>query len=201
MTFFVIMCYNIFVESLPFQKEKQRTLNKTGMKGTILMLEKGHIFVYGASGVCRVEDICIRDYGAGKKEYYILQPVYDLRSTLSVPVDGPVFASHARELLSKEEVLDIIDSLPNTEAEWIKDDKERIETFRGLLEGGARRDIAVLIRSLYLHKKELAEKGKKLRSSDEAIMQRAEKLLYGEFAWILGIDPKEVIDFIKTRIG
>ncbi len=164
------------------------------------MFEKGHIFVYGASGVCRVEDICTRDYGAGKKEYYILQPVFDLRSSLSIPVDSPAFASHARELLNRDEVLEIIDSLPNSEAEWIRDDKERIETFRGLLEGGVRKDIATLIRSLYLHKKELAEKGKKLRSSDEAIMQRAEKLLYGEFAWVLGIEPKEVIPFIKARI-
>ncbi len=171
------------------------------MKGTILMLEKGHVFVYGANGVCRVEDICIRDYGAGKKEYYILQPVFDNRSSLSVPVESPVFSSHARELLSKGEVLEIIDNLPNAETEWIRDDKERIETFRALLEGGARKDIATLIRNLYLHKKELAEKGKKLRSSDEAIMQRAEKLLYGEFAWVLGIEPKEVVPFIKERIG
>lgn len=164
------------------------------------MLEKGHIFVYGASGVCRVEDICLRDYGAGKKEYYILQPVYDLRSSLSIPVESPAFASHARELLTKDEIFEIIDTLPDVEAEWIRDDKERIETFHNLLEGGVRKDIAVLIRTLYLHKKELAEKGKKLRSSDETIMQRAEKLLYGEFAWVLGIEPKEVIDFIKARV-
>ena len=171
-----------------------------GERKDFLMFEKGHVFVYGASGVCRVEDICVKDYGAGKKEYYILQPVFDLRSSLSVPVDSPVFENHARELLRKEEVLEIIDSFPNTEAEWIRDDKERVETFRSLLEGGVRKDIATLIRSLYLHKKELAEKGKKLRSSDEAIMQRAEKLLYGEFAWVLGIEPKEVVPFIKERI-
>ncbi|MBR2640807.1 MAG: CarD family transcriptional regulator [Oscillospiraceae bacterium] len=164
------------------------------------MLEKGHVFVYGASGVCRVDDIRICDYGAGKKEYYILQPVFDLRSSLSVPVDSPAFSGHARELLSKDEVFKIIDSLPDSEAEWIKDDRERIETFRSLLEGGCGRDIAILIRSLYLHKKELAERGKKLRSSDETIMQRAEKLLYGEFAFVLGIEPKEVIPFIKNRV-
>lgn len=179
----------------------QHIPDKTAMKGTILMLEKGHIFVYGGSGVCRVDDICVRDYGSGKKDYYILQPVYDLRSSLSIPVDSPAFSARARELLTKDEVLEIIDSLPDTEAEWIRDDKERIETFRSLLEGGVRKDIATLIRSLYLHKKELAERGKKLRSADEAIMQRAEKLLYGEFAWVLGIDPKEVLDFIKERIG
>ncbi len=199
MTFFGRMCYNLYVKTRVFPYYALH-FNKTAMKGTILMLEKGHIFVYGASGVCRVDDICLRDYGAGKKEYYILQPVYDLRASLSIPVESPVFASHARELLTKDEVLEIIDTFPNAEAEWIRNDKERIEVFRKLLEGGTRKDIAVLIRTLYLHKKELAEKGKKLRSTDESIMQRAEKLLFGEFAWVLGIDPKEVIPFIKSRI-
>jgi len=183
-----------------FPLKEQRIFDKTGMKGTILMLEKGHIFVYGASGVCKVEDICVRDYGAGKKEYYILQPVFDLRSSLSIPVDSPAFATHARELLTKAEIDEIIETLPNTEAEWIRDDKERIETFRSLLEGGVRKDIAMLIRTLYLHKKELAERGKKLRSTDETIMQRAEKLLYGEFAYVLGIDQKEVVDYIKSKV-
>lgn len=165
------------------------------------MFEKGHVFVYGASGVCRVEEICVRDYGAGKKEYYILQPVFDLRSNLSVPVDSPAFLTHARELLTKEEVEEIILSFPEAKSEWIRNDKERIETFRNLLENGTRMDVAALIHTLHLHKLELAEKGKKLRSSDETIMQRAEKLLFGEFAFVLGIDPKEVVPYIKEKLG
>ena len=85
-------------------KVLQYILPELRRKERFLMFEKGHVFVYGASGVCRVEDICVRDYGAGKKEYYILQPVFDLRSSLSVPVDSPVFENHARELLQKEEI-------------------------------------------------------------------------------------------------
>ncbi len=146
------------------------------------MLEKGHVFVYGSSGVCRIDDIRLCDYGGGKKEYYILQPVFDLRSNLSVPADSPAFAGHARELLSKEEVFEIIDILPECKSEWIINDKVRIETFRNILEGGNRRDIAALICTLHIHKRELAGRGKKLRSTDETIMQRAEKLLFGEFA-------------------
>ena len=165
------------------------------------MFEKGHVFVYGESGVCRVEDIKICDYGAGKKEYYILQPVFDPRSSLSVPVDSPVFSSRAREILSKEEVLEIIDSLPDSDSEWIRDEKERLEAFKSLLDSGICKNIAILVRSLYLHKKDLMSKGKKLRSSDETLLQRAEKLLFGEFAWVLGINPNEVVDFIKSRIN
>ena len=164
------------------------------------MFEKGHVFVYGATGVCRVEDIKICDYGTGKKEYYILQPVFDLRSSLSVPVDSPVFSSRAREILSKEEVLEIIDSLPDSDSEWIRDEKERLEAFKSLLDSGICKNTAILVRSLYLHKKDLLSKGKKLRSSDEALMQRAEKLLFGEFAWVCGKDPKEAALIIKEKI-
>ena len=165
------------------------------------MFEKGHVFVYGASGVCRVEDIKICDYGNGKKEYYILQPVFDIRSSLSIPVDSPVLETRAREVLPEEKILEIIDSFRDYDSEWISDDRERIEAFKNLLESGTCRNVAVLVRSLYLHKKELAAKGKKLRSSDETTMQRAEKLLFGEFAWVLGIEPKDVPEFIKNRIG
>ena len=163
------------------------------------MLEKGHVFVYGTSGVCRVDDICVRDYGAGKKEYYILQPVFDLRSNLSLPTDSPALSSHSRELLSEGEILENIKSLDGNTLEWMKNDKERIEVFRKTLEGGTFGEVYVLLQTIYAHKKEVAEKGKKLRSTDESLMQRSEKLLFGEVAWVFGIDPKTVPDFIKEK--
>ncbi len=170
------------------------------MIGGISVLEKGHIFTYGSTGVCSVEDITLKDFGAGKKEYYILAPVYDARSTLCVPVDSPVFASHAQELLTKEETLEIIDSFGEEPKPWILNDKERAEAFKTTLESGDRREIARLICTLYSRKVELAGKNRKLRSSDETVMQRAQKVLFGEFAYVLGIEPQKVPDFIKERI-
>lgn len=170
------------------------------VKGRSKVLNVGHVFVYGVNGVCKVEDICIRDCGGGKKEYYVLQPVYDSRSTVYVPTDSQQLAVNMRELLTEKEIYDIIDDLPNADSDWIKDDKERCEVFRSMLDGGARTDLARVIRMLYMRKRELAERGKKLRSSDETVMQRAEKLLYGEFAWVLGIKPTDVVGFISKRI-
>lgn len=164
------------------------------------MFSVGDIFVYGASGVCRVDDICVRDCGTGKHEYYVLQPVYDARSTVYIPTDSEKLASHARSLLSENEVYEIIDAMPAKGFEWVQNDKERSEFFRNVLESGTRTDIVNLISTLHNRKTELVGHGKKLRSSDEAIMQRAERLLYGEFAWVLGIDPSEVVDFIRKRV-
>ncbi len=164
------------------------------------MLEKGHVFVYGTSGVCRIDDICIRDYGSGKKEYYILQPVFDLRSSLSVPVDSPTLSNHSRELLSEEEILGTLDIVSGENPEWNKNDKERIEVFRKTLENTSFSEVLLLLKNIYHHKKELFAKGKKLRSSDETIMQRAEKMVFGEFAWVSGKDPKEAASFIKSKM-
>lgn len=165
------------------------------------MLNVGETLIYGSSGVCRVEDICVRDCGSGKREYYVLQPVYDTRSTVYVPTDSEKLISHAKALLTRQEVYDMIDDMPEDSFEWIVNDKERGETFRNILEEGSRKDVVKLIRTLDLRKKELSERGKKLRSSDESIMQRAERLLYGEFAWVLGINPSEVTGFIAQRVN
>ncbi len=165
-----------------------------------MLFSVGDIFVYGASGVCRVDDICVRDCGTGKREYYVLQPVYDARSTVYIPTDSEKLAAHARSLLSEKEVYDIIDTMPSAGVDWVQNDKERSERFRTMLENGTRADVVSLISTLHNRRTELAGRGKKLRSSDEAIMQRAERLLYGEFAWVLGIDPSEVVDFIRKRV-
>lgn len=164
------------------------------------MLEKGHVFVYGTSGVCRIEEIKVCDYGAGKKEYYILQPVFDMRSSLSVPVDSPVLSNHSRELLSEAEISEILGNLSSESFEWIKNDKERIDVFKKILENNSFSETSLLLRSIYKHKKELTSKGKKLRSSDETIMQRAEKLIFGEFAWVFGKDPKDAALILKKNL-
>ncbi len=164
------------------------------------MLSVGETLVYGSSGVCRVEDVCVRDCGSGKREYYVLQPVYDTRSTVYIPTDSEKLVSHVKALLTEEEVYDMISSMPEDGFDWIVNDKERIESFRSILEEGSRHDVIRLLRTLYLRKKELSEKGKKLRSADEAMMQRAERLLYGEFAWVLGISPSEVTGFISEHV-
>ena len=116
------------------------------------MFSVGDIFVYGASGVCRVDDICVRDCGTGKHEYYVLQPVYDARSTVYIPTDSEKLASHARSLLSENEVYEIIDAMPAKGFEWVQNDKERSEFFRNILESGTRTDIVNLISTLHNRK-------------------------------------------------
>ena len=48
---------------------------------------------------------------------------------------------------------------------------------------------------------ELAESGKKLRSTDENYLSLAENMLFEEFAYALDIDKSEVVEYIEKHIA
>ena len=43
--------------------------------------------------------------------------------------------------------------------------------------------------------------GKKFHSADERIFREAERILFGEFGYVLDIDPGSVRGFINERLG
>lgn len=164
------------------------------------MLNVGEVFVYGTSGVVRVSEITSRTIGCDVKNYYVLQPVFDERSTLYVPTDCEKLQTSFHPLPSRDEATSIIDGMSKTHYEWIENDKERSEAFKNVIEAGERSGIAEIICAIHRHKDELSEKGKKLRSIDETMMQRAEKLLYSEIAFVLGVEPCDVREMVIGKI-
>jgi CarD family transcriptional regulator len=106
-----------------------------------------------------------------------------------------------RDILTKEEILDIIHSLPGEEVSWEDNNKVRGEYYSEVFETGDRRELLLLIKALYEHKVERKEEGKKLWTIDENAMKHAENLVYEEFGTVLGIPQEEVIDFIMEEVG
>lgn len=164
------------------------------------MLTVNSILIYGSNGICKVEDIRTEQLGKDKREYYILRPIYDPRSILYVPTDNELLMKKIRKVLSPKEIYGLIHIMPEKETVWIKDDRERNEKYKAVLEEGDREEIIKIIKTLYVRKEELAASGRKLRSTDEAIMQRAEAMLYDEFALVLNIKREDVLPFILDQI-
>ena len=54
---------------------------------------------------------------------------------------------------------------------------------------------------IYLHKKEISDKGKKLHLCDEHMLKNAENLLSDEFAYVLKIEKDEVLPYILNMLG
>lgn len=118
------------------------------------MLKIGEKVLYGVAGACTVTGICTRRFSeAGEREYYVLSPVHDARTTLYVPVDGETLRSKVKRLLSEEEVEGLIASMPQEKPLWIANEKARQEAYKGVLRRGDRRELIGMTKALYHHRR------------------------------------------------
>ncbi len=165
------------------------------------MLEINSYVIYGDNGVCLVEGKRKEKFAGTIREYYILRPQGNEGSTLYVPADNEEIISKMRAILSKEQILDIIHSLPGNEIPWEENNKIRGEYYNEVFERGDTKELLLLINTLYNHKLERKEEGKKLWTIDENAMKHAQGLVYEEFGTVLGISQDEVVDFIIEEVG
>lgn len=164
------------------------------------MLELNSYVIYGDNGVCLVADKRKEKFAGVIREYYILKPQGNEGATLFVPADNEELLSKMRAILSKDQILNIIHSLPGQEIPFEENNKLRGEFYNEVFDRGDETELLLLIKSLYNHKRVRKEEGKKLWTIDENAMKRAEKLVYEEFGTVLGIPQEEVVDFIIAEV-
>ncbi len=164
------------------------------------MYSTGDTVVYGTQGVCRIEGTQTKRIRGEYVEYLVLRPVYDQNSTVFVPKKNEKLMTKMRDVLSAEEIYNIIQELPEKDPIWIEDDNIRKSKYQEMIDEGNRRKIMLIIKTLYRHRIEQEEKGRRLHQADEFILKQAEKLLHDEFALVLEIKPEEVVPFIMKQI-
>ncbi|HBG5458501.1 TPA: CarD family transcriptional regulator [Clostridioides difficile] len=155
--------------------------------------------MYGMTGVCKVMDITNERFTNGiKKEYYVLSPIYSNNTVIKIPVDNEKVPM--RKLLSKINVLSLINDIPNMDTSWIDNEKLRSEQFKKILRGGKCEELIKLVRSIDNNREYVKSIGKKTHQADDNIMKEAERLLNEEFATILDISTDEVSSYISSHI-
>lgn len=165
------------------------------------MFKTDDVIIYGTQGVCRVEGIEEKAVGGKRKHYYVLKPVNDNGATIFAPTDNEHVLKKMRRLLTKEQILQLIDSMPEENAFWIENDNERKEYYRKVISSGDHMELIKMIKAVYIHKKEREAEGKRLHMVDEYFFRDAEQILYNEFQYVLGMKNKEdVMAFIFSRI-
>lgn len=155
--------------------------------------------VYGSTGVCRIADIKkdASSYDA-ETEYYVLTPVFENNMTIMIPVNRPNLAMRA--VNTSEEVMSLIAAMPEIEAAWIQDEKERSAYFKDALRSGKQKEWVKIIKTINLEKEARAAAGRKMAKNDDAIFKTAEKCLNQEFAFALNIQPDEVPAYILEHL-
>lgn len=164
------------------------------------MYQIGDRVIYGSEGVCRITDIAEKKFRDKKLLYYVLKPVYRENATVFVPVNNETLTAKMRRVLSPEEIDAVIEGMAYKKNIWIEDNNERKNYFKEILVRGDRKELVSMIQTIYLHKKVLKEHGRKLNLSDEHFFKEAEKMLYDEFAAVLGLEPDQVLPYIIERL-
>jgi len=165
------------------------------------MYQAGSIIFYGGSGVCRVDGIRQQEFSGELRDYYVLTPIHSAASTVYLPTDSAPLLARVRAVMTKEAVEQLILQLPETAIDWIENENLRKQRFQKILRGGDQKEIAGLVRTVYLHNKALQASGRKLRQSDERFFKEAQRIFMDEAAYVLGIEMNEVVGHIAKMLG
>lgn len=164
------------------------------------MFKENDIVLYGMEGVCVIGEIMERELHHQEMQYYVLRPVYRTGATIYVPVENESLVSRMKKVLSVQEIYQLIEDAVHEKMDWIDNDNQRKEEYKQILKDGDRKELMKLINVIYLKHEELKSMGKKIHANDEYVFKEAEKMLYEEFAYVLGIHKDEVVSFIVDRI-
>lgn len=164
------------------------------------MFKINDIVVYGAEGVCQITGTVDKIVAGKSIEYYVLKPVDGRNSTIYIPTGNQKLLEKMRKLPSKKEVNTLIDSLPEIAPNWIKNDQERKLAYGKILASGDHTAIIMMLKALYLQKKEREASKKHLGMSDDRFMKEAEQRLYNEWQYVLKMGKEELMAYIFARI-
>ncbi len=160
------------------------------------MFAANEYVVYGSEGVCMVESVGHPSITGldSTKEYYTLTPVYRT-GKIYAPVESRV---KIRKALTREEVQGIIDDISSipTGLDVPKDNKQAQLFYRELVGSYDCCNLIRIIKYVFTKQKDYVGIKKNVPAVDMRYMKIAEDMLYNEFGFALGIDPRDVRGYI-----
>ena len=164
------------------------------------MYKAGDHVVYGSHGVCAVSELRQMAFGTEHKDYYVLSPINDKRSTIFIPVDSENLVGQMKRVLTKDEIDELLYSVEPGFLEWIPSDSERKAFCTLTIKNGDRLEMLHMIDMLCMHRERMKDQKKHFHVTDEKFLREAEKLLHDEFSFVLGIPVNEVVDYIGEKL-
>ena len=164
------------------------------------MFKKDQLIMCGGHGVCRVVNITGNPIDKLDKvrKYYVLEPIFEKGSTVYTPVDNDKVVM--RRIMSKKEAEDLVDRITTIDTVWIQEEKGREQMYKEAIRTYDCQSLVQIIKTLYLRKQNRLKEGKKVLSSDEHYLRKAEELLYSEMSLALSIPKEEVEAYITEAV-
>jgi len=146
--------------------------------------------IYGVLQVAGTEDMI---FDGTTNTYYVCKTVFGHEKgiTIKIPVNR---VELLHPLITKEEAENIIDRIKTFDMTWISESKKRISNYEELLLGGEIEQLCAALNELYIHRDLI-----KFTNKDKEFVEKAEKIVLGEFAIALDIPYDSVKDYIGKK--
>ena len=164
------------------------------------MYQLGDRIVYGIHGVCNIVDRQIRTVDRKKVEYLVLSPVDQPESHYFVPTQNPTALAKLRPMLSREQIICLLQAEFAEDPSWIMDENRRKLRYRELNGSSDVKELVSMVRNLHLHRARQFEMGKKFHMCDEKFLRDCEKVLSAEFAIVLNVPVDEIKETVEQII-
>ena len=158
----------------------------------------GSTVIYGTNGVCRVEDLREEDFGSSRGMFYVLRSLSEKKGTvIYLPADNEALLDSLKPLMSAEELARLAHATDPADGEvWPRDARLRNKLCKEMLATGDRTQLILLIKSLVRDGRRDSAQGKKISAATEALLTRAQAMLYEEFSLAYDMKEEELIPFL-----
>ena len=164
------------------------------------MFSIGDKIIYGSDGVFTVSEYASSPIDRNDtRQFYVLRPIYGpVGNVIMTPVDNE--KAKMRPVMSHDEAIAFVDSLPTIEALTVEREKNRRDIYRKTLEMASVESLVSIIKTVQIRRIELAKIKKRPSESDNDYEKKAKHCLYGELSVALEIPFSEVERFIECRL-
>lgn len=161
------------------------------------MFTVGDYIVYGTDGICIVKDISQIDIpGAPSgRTYYLLSPVGVRESKIYSPVDNTKVV--IRKIISKEEAAELLKKLDAIQEIPVTDDKVMEQQYKEMIASCDLMQLFSLVKTIRKKQNKRISEGKKITSTDDRYLRRAQEAICSELMLALDKDREEVLELVS----
>lgn len=161
------------------------------------MFNTGDTVNYGTSGICTIAEKKRVVLCGQVHECYILKPVYDHSLKICVPCDSGALVEKMRPVPTRDELLALLhEPTPAHDP----DPDARRQAYQEALKSGEPQELVRMVRDIHTERDLRRAKGKHLSGFEDNALRNAQHVLHGEFAYVMGIAPDDVPDFIAREL-
>ena len=165
------------------------------------MYQVGDQLVYGSHGVCRIVGEEKRRVDRKTVAYLVLEPMAQEGTKYYVPLHNEAAVNKFHPMLTPEEMEGLLRADAVHAFDWNRDENARKQSYREMISSGDRVTLMRAVCTLYRHRREHTQSGKKVHQADENFLRDAERLLAIEISVVMNLPFEEARAYLRKELN